>query len=211
MYRPTHFIEDRLDVQIALMGQHPLAAIVRNTADGLEAEHIPLMHEAATGGPGKLIGHVAKGNPLWRCSPTEKILAIFQGPSAYISPGWYASKRETGRVVPTWNYAVVHAHCTLTAIRDPARVLQIIAALTDRHESARELPWRVADAPAAFTRQLVDNIVGIELAIHRIHGKWKVSQNQPAANRASVVQGLLAQGGDAGVAMAQLVDSHATK
>jgi transcriptional regulator len=211
MYCPPFFKEDRPEVYISLIRQYPLATIVRNTTDGLEADHIPLMHAAVPGSPGKLIGHVAKANPLWQSAAAEKLLVVFQGPSAYISPNWYATKKEAGKVVPTWNYAVVHVHCTLTAIHDSEQVLGIVSTLTDRHESSQEHPWRVADAPADFTNQLAGNIVGIELAINRIQGKWKVSQNQPAANRASVVRGLLAEGGELAAQMARLVDLHGPK
>jgi transcriptional regulator len=211
MYCPPLFNEDRPETHIGLITQYPLATIIRNTVDGLEADHIPLMHEAMAGGPGKLIGHVTKANTLWQYAGAEELLVVFQGPATYISPNWYATKKETGKVVPTWNYAVLHVHCTLTAIHDPERILVIISALTNQQESSQENPWRVADAPADFTMQRINSIVGIELTINRTRGKWKVSQNHPAANRASVVQGLLAEGSDISLQMAQLVDSQGAK
>jgi transcriptional regulator len=152
------------------------------------------------------VGHVARNNRLWQCQPGE-LLVIFEGPSTYISPGWYASKREDGRVVPTWNYAVVHAHCTMTAIHDPRHIVKLITDLTNQQESSHEDPWRVTDAPEDFTARLVANIVGMELAIQRIQGKWRVSQNHRAENRASVVQGLLAEGSDVAGRMAMLVEA----
>lgn len=163
------------------------------------------------GSPGKLVGHVAKSNPLWQLPVDQELLVVFQGPSTYISPNWYATKQEAGKVVPTWNYAVVHAYCTLTAIHDPAQVLQIITQLTDQNEASQPHPWRVADAPSEFTDRLVGSIVGVELNIIRMQGKWKVSQNQPAQNQQSVIKGLMAEGSDAQVQMALLVGSHRAK
>jgi transcriptional regulator len=211
MYCPAHFQEDQPETLTSLIEQFPLATIVANGPSGLVADHIPLLHEASSGSWGKLIGHVARRNPLWQCPPEQELLIVFQGPSTYISPNWYATKQEAGKVVPTWNYVVVHAHCTLTAIHDQDQVLQIITNLTDQHEAAQSHPWRVSDAPQAFVDQLVANIVGIELKILRMHGKWKVSQNQAPQNQQSVVEALLAEGSDVSTQMALLVDSHRAK
>ncbi len=211
MYCPAHFNEEHAASLLSLIEQFPLAAIVGNGPSGLVADHIPLLHEAAPGTWGKLVGHVARHNPLWQCEPEQELLIVFQGPSTYISPNWYATKQEPGKVVPTWNYAVVHAHCTLSAIHDQDQVLQIITKLTDQHEAAQSHPWRVSDAPQSFVDQLVANIVGIELKILRMQGKWKVSQNQAPQNQQSVVQALLAEGSDVSTQMALLVDSHRAK
>jgi transcriptional regulator len=206
MHTPAHFSESRPEILRDLMAQHPLATIVSHSGAGLVADHVPLLHEAGAGAHGRLIGHVAKANPLWRTPPEREHLVIFQGPSAYISPGWYATKAEAGRVVPTWNYAVVHATAMLTAFHDARALLALLAKLTDRHEHTRPQPWRVTDAPADYVERLLENIVGIELHITRLEGKWKVSQNQSAANRRGVVGGLAAEGGDDAVHMARLVE-----
>lgn len=205
MYCPSHFEEHRPEVLRQLMAQFPLATIITSGASGLLAEHIPLLHVPGTGPFGQLIGHVARGNPLWQCGPEQELLVIFQGPSNYISPNWYASKPDGGRVVPTWNYAVVHAHARLKAHHEPQAILDMLTLLTQRHEAAQPHPWQVADAPAEFTNRLLANIVGIELSISKIQGKWKVSQNQPAANQQSVIRGLREQGDDAAGLMADLV------
>ncbi len=211
MYCPAHFQENRLPELISLIEQFPLATIVCNGPSGLVADHIPLMYEGELGAVAKLVGHVAKNNPLWQVPVDQELLVVFQGPSTYISPNWYASKRDAGKVVPTWNYAVVHATCTLEAIHDPEQVLEIITRLTDQHEASQTHPWRVTDAPIEFTDRLVGNIVGIKLKINRIDGKWKVSQNQPTSNQQSVVQGLLAEGTDAQTQMALLVGANESK
>lgn len=215
MYCPAHFQEERLPELIRLIEQFPLAAIVCNGPSGLVADHIPLMyegaHEGAPGTAGTLVGHVARSNPLWQLPAEQELMVVFQGPSTYISPNWYATKRQAGKVVPTWNYAVVHAHCTLTAIHDPQQVLQLITQLTDQHETPQLHPWRVTDAPREYTERLVGNIVGIELKIKRMQGKWKVSQNQPQLNQQSVVQGLLTLGADMPTHMALLVRAHGTQ
>lgn len=211
MYCPSHFHEDRPDVLAELIKQFPLATVVRNGADGMTADHLPVMFKPSDQGFGKLVGHVAKGNSLWQVSSQDELLVVFQGPSTYISPNWYASKRESGNVVPTWNYVVVHACCTLSAIQEHADILAIITELTDQHEAAQERPWKITDAPAEFTAKLLSNIVGISLEINRWHGKWKVSQNQPAANQESVIQGLVGAASDVQTQMAALIKSHGAK
>jgi transcriptional regulator len=211
MYCPSHFQEDKPAALVGLIEQFPLATVVYHGADGLTADHIPLMYEASPDGLGKLVGHVAKSNPLWQVEPEQELLVVFQGPSTYISPNWYASKPEAGKVVPTWNYAVVHAYCTLSATHEPVQVLGIITALTDKNEASQPHPWRVTDAPAEFTEKLLGDIVGISLQIKRWQGKWKVSQNQPEQNRQSVVQGLRSEASDAQSQMALLVQSHGAK
>jgi transcriptional regulator len=208
MYCPSSFSESRPDILFGLIAQYPLATLIRQTDEGLVADHVPLLYQPASKGAGQLIGHVAKSNPLWQTPSDAEVLAIFQGPSRYISPNWYASKQDRGEVVPTWNYAVVHAQCRLTATHEAARVLADITALTDQQEKDQPHPWKVADAPAAYTEKLSAHIVGIELSILRIEGKWKVSQNQPARNQASVVEGLRALGTPEADAMAALVSQR---
>jgi transcriptional regulator len=206
MYIPAHFDESRPEVLQALITAHPLATLVTLTAAGLNANHIPLRLHAEGGPQGILRGHVARANALWKAfDPQVEALAIFQGPDSYITPGWYATKQETGKVVPTWNYAVVHVYGSLRVIDDPAWLRPHLAALTETHEAAREEPWQVSDAPADYTEKLMLGIVGVELVITRMAGKWKVSQNQPAANQAGVIKGLRARGIEGSARMAGLV------
>lgn len=195
MYAPAHFDEQRPEVLQALMAAHPLATVVSAGEAGLVADHIPLLHRPDPAGHGVLIGHVARANPLWRHADREHLL-VFQGPQAYISPNWYPSKRVDARVVPTWNYAVVHAQATLRAIEDHAGILAIVGALTARHEASQPHPWQVGDAPAEHIERLLGVIVGVEFRITRLQGKWKVSQNQPSGNREGAARGLAAQAGD---------------
>lgn len=211
MYCPAHFEEDRLAILLGLIEQFPLATVIANGPLGLIADHIPLLHEPTNGPFGKLIGHVAKSNQLWQHPPEQELLLVFQGPSTYISPNWYSTKQEAGKVVPTWNYAVVHAYVTLTALHDPNDILSIITKLTDQHEASQAHQWKVADAPADFTERLLGNIVGVAFSVKRIQGKWKVSQNQPIQNQNSVITGLLEKGGDTSSQMASLVKSFGNK
>ncbi|HLK16492.1 MAG TPA: FMN-binding negative transcriptional regulator [Fimbriimonadaceae bacterium] len=204
MYTPNHFKESDQAVMQALIRERPLATLVANGEGGLFANHIPLLLEPERGEHGTLIGHVARANPVWKEAAGSEVLAIFHGPEAYISPNWYATKAETGRVVPTWNYAVVHAHGHLTVHDDPAWVRALVERLTIEHESAQPAPWAVTDAPADYIEKLVGAIVGIEIVIDRLEGKWKVSQNQPESNRAGVVKSLR----EANLEMAELVKSR---
>jgi transcriptional regulator len=210
MYQPRHFEQNDPAILQALMQAHPLASLVRQAPDGsLSADHIPLMYDAADGEHGTLRGHVARANPLWHeLAAGAPVLAIFQGPQAYVSPGWYPSKQEHGKVVPTWNYAVVHAHGRFHAKDDPLWLRAFLQRLTARHEGMRTQPWSIDDAPADFTTQLLKAIVGIEIPLHRLEGKWKVSQNRSAADRAGVAEGLAGEAQDASTsAMAALVRS----
>jgi transcriptional regulator len=206
MYLPSHFQETRLEVLHALMRARPLATLVTLTSDGINANHVPLHLEPERGRFGALWGHVARSNPMWseRVQDVE-VLAIFQGPEAYISPSWYPNKREHGRVVPTWNYAVVHAYGTLRVIDDPAWLRTLLEALVGRHEASSSAPWSIADAPPEFIERMIGSIVGFEIVISRLVGKWKASQNQPAANRAGVVEALKRRGDADALEMAELV------
>jgi transcriptional regulator len=206
MYLPKHFEETRVDVLHAFIRAHPLGALVTLTGDGLDANHIPLEVHPEPGPFGTLRGHIARANPLWRDTAGDaQTLVIFQGPSTYISPAWYPTKQETGQVVPTWNYAVVHAHGTLRFIDDRAWLRAFVEALTDRHEAARRDPWKVTDAPADYVDTMVGAIIGLEVRITRLIGKWKVSQNRPAPDRQGVVEGLRQRGDQPAADMAELV------
>lgn len=204
MYVPKPFEEPRREVLHALMAAHPLAAIVTWTRAGLEADHIPLLLYPAEG---VLRGHVARANPLWTATPAEA-LAIFQGPDAYVSPTWYPSKEETGRAVPTWNYVVVHAHGTLRSYDDPAWVRGLLGDLTARHEARQAHPWSMADAPRDWLESRIAAVVGIELTITRLTGKWKLNQNQPPDNRQGVARGLRAEGSPEALAIASLLEDR---
>jgi transcriptional regulator len=204
MYLPTHFEETRVEVLHDLIRACPLGALVTQTAGGLDANHVPFEIDPDPAPFGTLRGHVARANPVWREAAPE-VLVIFQGPSAYISPAWYPTKAETGKVVPTWNYAVVHAHGRLRVIDDRAWLRAFVERLTARHEAARPEPWHVTDAPADYIDSMAGAIVGMEIPVARLVGKWKVSQNRGPADREGVVAGLLREGGPAAAAMAELV------
>ncbi len=210
MYNPSHFEEKRTEVLHALIRQHPLATLVTLSQDGLVANHIPLYLRVDGSPHGTLAGHVARSNPLWRASDLGvQVLAIFQGPQTYISPNWYATKQEHGKVVPTWNYAVVHAKGLLAVHDDPLWIRAQLQELTTQQESATSAkPWAVDDAPADYITTMVSALVGIEIPIASLSGKWKVSQNQPAVNRAGVVQALEGAGDSA---MVDLVKAYAPK
>jgi transcriptional regulator len=206
MYVPKHFEETRLDVLHQLIRARPLATVVTLSAGGINANHIPLHLSQGQGRFGALWGHVARSNPMWgdRVQDVEA-LAIFQGPGAYVSPSWYPTKREHGRVVPTWNYAVVHAYGALRVVDDPVWLRGQLEALVSRHEASSTAPWSISDAPPEFIERMVESIVGFEIVISRLIGKWKVSQNQPPENRAAVVDGLKQRGDASALEMAELV------
>jgi transcriptional regulator len=207
MYLPVHFQERRVEVLHGLIRTHPFAALIALTAEGLEANHIPFEIDSVPAPFGTLRGHVARANGIWRHGATDSdVLVIFQGPDAYVTPSWYATKSEAGKVVPTWNYAVVHAHGPLRVIEDPSWLRRLVIRLTERHESGRPDPWNVSDAPEDFVEKQLRAIVGLEIPIRRLVGKWKVSQNRVGADRRGVVQGLRRDGSPAAVAMAQLVE-----
>lgn len=209
MYLPAQFRETRTPVLQDLIRAHPFGVLVTLDATGLVANHLPMEIDATAGELGTLRGHVARANPVWKAHrPDVEAMAVFQGPQCYITPSYYATKAETGKVVPTWNYATVHAYGPLRAIEDAAWLRRLVERLTDRHEATRpagEAPWQVSDAPEAFIDTMLQAIVGIELPIARIEGKWKVSQNRPAEDRAGVVAGLGADTDPMQRAMAELV------
>ena len=206
MYVPASFAEARVDVLHDLIRAHPLGALVVLTARGLDANHVPFEVNPEPAPFGTLRCHVARANPMWREFAVDVgAMVIFQGPQSYVSPGWYPTKREHGKVVPTWNYAVVHAQGPLRVIDDRVWLRQLIERLTNHHEAPRRDPWQVTDAPADFVDTMVNAIVGIEIPIAQLTGKWKVSQNRPTVDREGVVAGLSQQGNEDAAAMAQLV------
>lgn len=190
MYVPKHFEQKNSDELYQLITAYPLATIIINNASGLEANHIPLLlTQMADAGTVCLQGHIARSNNLLAYDGVE-ILAIFHGPQAYISPNWYPGKKQHGKAVPTWNYAVVHARGILRILDDPLWLKQHLAKLTSQHEANLENPWHIADAPADFIDQLIKAVVGIEIEIKSLTGKWKLSQNQPLQNQSGVIDGL---------------------
>ena len=206
MYLPKHFEQtDRVQLA-ALMAKHPLATVVTLSGSGFTADHIPLLYDASVGEHGSLRGHVARANPLWREAAGSEVMAVFSGPQTYVTPSWYASKATTGKVVPTWNYAVVHAHGTLRAIDDVPWLHDLVLALTREHEGRFDHPWQVSDAPDDYVQQMLRAIVGIEIPLRSLIGKWKVTQNRGEADRLGVVTGLTATSGDNAAAMAALVN-----
>lgn len=200
-YLPSHFEERDLLTLQALIDAHPLATWATTQEGELVVHHVPFHLDRSRGPFGTLVGHVARANPVWRMPQAS--LLVFGGPQAYVSPGWYASKPVHGKVVPTWNYAVVHARGTPVVREDAASVLHIVSQLTDTHEARQAHPWHVNDAPPEFVEQMLRAIVGIEIPIDALVGKWKVSQNRSADDRAGVAQGLAAEPG--GGPMAALV------
>jgi transcriptional regulator len=206
MYLPKHFEETRVEVLHGLIRAYPFGTLVTLTAGGLDANHIPFEVHPDPRPFGTLRGHVARGNPVWReISPGAEALVIFQGPDTYISPSWYPTERETGKVVPTWNYAVVHAHGVPRFIDDRAWLRAFVEQLTDRHEARRREPWKVTDAPADYIDKQVGAIIGLEIPITRLIGKWKVSPNRPPHDRAGVVEGLIRDAQPSAGMMADLV------
>lgn len=212
MYCPAHFAETRIEEMHALMRTHPLATMVTLGSDGLAADHVPFVLSPADGPYGTLRGHVARANPVWRSFLPEsgiagnEVLCIFRGPASYITPNWYPGKREHGKAVPTWNYAVVEARGKLRVVEDRDWLLRQVDALTQQQEATFAEPWSVSDAPADYLEKMLAAIVGIELEITALAGKWKTSQNQPSANRAGAAAGLRALGSDEAMASAALIE-----
>ena len=209
MYNPPQFREDRADILHRLIREHSLATLVTAGDEGLIANHVPLILDPEPAPWGTLRGHLSRANSQWRNSrPEIHALAIFQGPSAYVTPSWYPSKQETGKVVPTYNYVVVHAHGPLKTFEDPALLQRNVRALTALHEAGLAQPWSVDDAPPEFIRRLLKSIIGIEIPIARLEGKWKVSQNRDPADREGVDHGLRALGDAESLAMADEIQQR---
>jgi len=212
MYQPPHFQETRQDILHGLVRAHPLGLLISNGAEGPVANAIPFLLDAEIGAKGRLRAHLAKANPQWRLlaeNPASPVLVVFQGADAYVTPSWYETKRETGKVVPTWNYAIVQVRGTVKVIDDQAWIAQQIAELTASQEGSREAPWAVTDAPASFIQSQIKGIIGLEIEITDISGKWKVSQNRPVADRVGVAEGLESEAPSASAPdMAELVRSY---
>ena len=209
MYVPKHHEETDTSVLHSLVKAHPLATWVTQGDGELLANHIPFLLDSTRGHLGTLVGHVAKANRVWQSfSKTVNSVLVFQGAETYITPSWYPSKHADGKAVPTWNYAVVHAHGMPRVIEDREWLLQHVNHLTDAHEAEQALPWKVSDAPQEFTDRLLQAIVGIEIPIAKLVGKWKVSQNRPEPDKLGVVAGLLGRSDPQSTEMAALVNQH---
>jgi transcriptional regulator len=190
MYLPPAFREDDRQVLYEIMRGARLSNLVTATADGLVSTPLPLLLDETEGEQGVIYGHVAKGNPQWQTPAVGEALAIFLGPDAYVTPTWYPSKTEHGKVVPTWNYSAVNAYGPIEFFEDADRLLAVVTRLTNLHEKPRAKPWAVSDAPEAYIKSQLRGIVGLRLPITRIEGKRKLSQNRNADDRAGVAKGL---------------------
>ncbi len=212
MYVPKHHEESDLSVLQALMRARPLGTWVTQGDGELIVNHVPFLLDPARGEFGTLLAHVARANRVWQSfSRTVDSVVVFQGAQTYITPSWYPSKHEHGKAVPTWNYAVVHAHGVPRAIEDREWLLRHVNQLTGVHEAGQAHPWKVSDAPPDYIDKMLQSIVGIEIPIKRLVGKWKVSQNRPDADKLGVVAGLLAREDAAAKEMASLVDQHVSR
>jgi transcriptional regulator len=210
MYQPPHFNETRLDVLHALIRAHPLGLLISSGSEGPIANPLPFLLDAGVQPHGRLRAHLAKANPQWRLiadNSEAQVLAIFQGVDTYVTPSWYETKRETGKVVPTWNYAIVQVRGHARVIEDEDWLARQIGELTATHEVGRTQPWKVTDAPDTFVQAQIKGIIGLEIEITDISGKWKVSQNRPVTDRVGVAEGLEADGKKSAAEMAQLVRS----
>ena len=195
MYVPKHFEETRPEELARIIRAHPLGMLVTSGTGGLDANHIPFEFDPAAGSHGVLTAHVARANPVWQECPTgSKVLVVFRGAEAYISPNWYPSKHETHRLVPTWNYEVVHAHGSLTIHDDERHVRGVVARLTRRHEAAETKPWKMGDSSPEFIDSMLKNIVGIEISVTSLVGKVKLSQNREERDRLGAAATLAERG-----------------
>jgi transcriptional regulator len=193
VYVPAHFAADDAVVR-DLLDNHGAADLVTATADGLQATFLPFLYDPSVGEHGALLGHLARNNDHWRAEPVGEALVIVRGPDAYVSPGWYPSKAEHGRVVPTWNYVTAHVHGRLVVHDDAGFVEDVVRRLTDKHEADLDRPWSPDDSPPAFFAGQLKAIVGVELVISRIEAKVKMSQNRPPADVEGVITGLTERG-----------------
>lgn len=207
MYIPPAFRDDNRESLMATIRGARLATLVTATAEGPQATPLPLLLNESEGEHGTIYGHVAKANPQWRAPGLGDGLAIFMGPDAYVTPAWYQTKQETGKVVPTWNYLAVHAYGPIDFFEDADRLLEIVTRLTNLHEGGRPSPWSVSDAPPDFIQAQLKGIVGLRMPITRLQGKRKMSQNRNAADRAGVATGLAASDRPSDRDVARLIPS----
>jgi transcriptional regulator len=211
MYVPEHFKEDRVAVMHDAIRKYGFGTLVTFSGQELEASHLPLLLDPKPVPFGTVLGHMARANPQWqRIKPGIEVLAIFLGPNTYITPSWYPTKQQNGKVVPTWNYLAIHAYGTLSLFDDPAELRAHVSMMTDTHESPRAAPWALNDAPESFVQGMLRAIVGFKLRITRLEGKWKMSQNRPGQDVTGVLEGLARDEGEAHEAVAEIVaERHA--
>ena len=211
MHIQAHFAESRVPVLQELMRSRPLATFIVAIEDDIVVNHLPLMIDSNAAENGVIRGHVPRGNRIWESfDGNRKAVAVFHGPEAYVSPSWYPSKREHGKAVPTWNYVVAHAHGCPMAMHDAAWLLEHLQAMTDAQEAAQAQPWKVSDAPPDYVDKMLHGIVGIEMVITRLEGKWKLSQNRPQEDRLMVAAQLRERGEANSIAMAALIQGSKT-
>lgn len=211
MFQPPVFQEERQEVMEALIFAHPFATVVASATGALSADHVPLVLKTKSG-KAHLEGHIAVNNPLFReTSEPFEVLTIFQGPQTYVTPSWYASKQEHGKVVPTWNYVVVHVRGELRFTQEPAWLLRHLDDLTNQHESHRPAPWAVSDAPTDFVERQLRGLAGFEIAISDMQGTWKVSQNKALKDWAGVKAGLEDDATPDAIEIARLVEERARR
>lgn len=196
VYIPSQFKQEDPAAIHEMMRRVRFVSLITNSERGLVATQAPVLFDANEGEHGVLRGHIARANPQWKETTASEALAIFTGPNAYISPQWYAAKREHGRVVPTWNYVAVHAYGVIHFTDNREKLLDIVTRLTEMHEASFEHPWKVSDAPADYVEAMLKAIVAFELKITRIEGSWKLSQNRSEADRAGTMAGLAQRGED---------------
>lgn len=206
MYSPPQFREERIPVLQQAIRELAFGTLVTPGEFGFEASHLPMLMDPEPAPRGVLLGHMARANPQWKTLPAcARALAMFVGPNSFITPSWYATKAETGKVVPTWNYIAIHAHGEIEFFDDPGRLREHVSRLTDAHEASRAIPWAVTDAPADYIDKLLGGIVGFKLTIARLEGTWKMSQNRGEPDRAGVHAGLIQEGGAAQKAVAKIM------
>lgn len=212
MYTPNHFKQEDLGAIREAMARTGFVSLVTQTESGLTATQAPVIFDPNAGEHGVLRGHIARANEQWKVSlPDREAMAIFVGPNGYVSPNWYASKREHGKVVPTWNYVAVHAHGMVTFSEDRELLREIVTALTEKHEAASERPWKVTDAPADYVDAMLNAIIAFELRITRLQASWKLSQNRTEADRRGAMEGLSERGNEVSGEMQRLLERDGMK
>jgi transcriptional regulator len=212
MYVPVHFREDRIPVLHDAIRKYGFGTLVTSGEQDLEASHLPLLLDSQPAPLGTVLGHLARANPQWqRVKPGIEALAIFLGPNTYITPSWYPTKQQDGKVVPTWNYLAIHAYGTISFYDDPEELRDHVGKMTETHEAPREAPWAVSDAPADYVDKMLGAIVGFKLRITRLEGKWKMSQNRPERDVSGVLEGLAREDGESHRPVADIIASRHTR
>jgi len=211
MYVPSAFRENRIDALHEMMSHIGAAVVVGQGSDGLVGTHVPIELDQQPAPLGTIRCHFARANQHTTFVPGRELLLIFQGPQGYVTPSWYPSKHKTGKAVPTWNYVAIHAYGIATTFENGERLLAHLSALTDRQERSYRVPWKVADAPKSYIDAMCHAIIGIEIKLTRVEGKWKLSQNKPDSDRIGVINGLRSLGDETSERMAELIEAaHST-